>query len=97
MIADLADQLMSTKTYAAMTTIERKTCVRHIVSQVESKQELQERLQRDLGVGYCCISWHLSEPGDKTGDEARMLVKALGGLVAKNGALVMIMTPDDDF
>lgn len=97
MVADLADQLMSTKTYSAMTANERKICVRHIVSQVESEQELQERLQRDLGAGYCCINWHLSEPGDKTGDEARMLVKALGGLVAKNGALVMIMTPDDNF
>lgn len=95
MVADLADRLMSTKTYADMSANERKTCVRHVVSQVESEQELGDRLRRDLGLDYFCINWHLSEPGDKTGEEARMLVKALGGLIAKNGALVMIMTADD--
>jgi hypothetical protein len=93
----LADQLMSTKTWNDMTKNERKICIQHVVSQVESEEELRNRLQSDFALGYVAISWHLSEPGDKTGDEARMLVTALGGLVAKNGALVMIMTADDQF
>ena len=93
----LADQLISTKTWDEMSKNERKICVKHVVSQVESEQELRDRLRSDFGLGYVAINWHLSEPGDKTGDEARMLVAALGGLVAKNGALVMIRTADDSF
>ena len=93
----LADQLMSTKTWGDMDEAERRICVHHIVSQVASEEELRARLQSDLGFGYVAIEWHLSEPGDKTGEEARMLVKALGGLVSKYGALGLLMTMDDMF
>lgn len=97
LIADMAEQLLSTKTWGDMSKNELKICVRNIVSQVESEDELRERLTKELGFGYCAINWHLSDAGDKTGDEARALVKALGGLVSKNGALVKIMTADDMF
>jgi hypothetical protein len=90
----LADQLMSTKTWNDMSKNERKICIRHIVSQVESEDELRNRLQSDFDLDDVAIDWHLSKPGDKKGEEARMLVTALGGLVAKNGALVRIMTAD---
>ena len=93
----LADQLMSTKTWGDMNKNERKICIKHVVSQVESEQELRDRLQSDFSIGYVAINWHLSEPADKTGDETRMLVTALGGLVSKNGALVMIMMIDGQF
>ena len=96
LVADLADRLLTTKAWADMTDNEWKICIRNIVTSVESEEELRERLGT-LGVGSCAIDWHLAEHGDKTGDEARMLVKALGGLVAKNGALVMIMTADEQF
>ena len=94
--AEIAEQLMTDKTWVDMSTNERGVCVRFIVSQVESEEKLRERLT-ELGAKYFSIQWSLSEPGDQTGQEARMLVKALGGLVAKNGALVMIMTPDEQF
>lgn len=97
LVGDMAEQLMSAKVWRDMSKNERKICVRYIVSQVESEDELRERLTDELNIGYCAISWHLSGDGDKTGDEARALVKAMGGLVAKNGALVQIMTVDDMF
>jgi len=96
MVAGVAEWLMTNKSWVEMTKDERKACIRTSVSQVESEDELRERLA-ELGVEGFIINWHLSEPGDETGQEARMLVKALGGLVAKNGALVMIMTPDEQF
>lgn len=97
MIGTLTEVLMSTKTWHNMNADERRMCIRHIVNQVESKDDLQQRLRNELGLGCCAINWHLPVPGDKTDEEARMLVKALGGLVAKNGALVMIMTFDGSF
>ena len=97
LVGDMAEQILSAKTWRDMTKNERKICVRYIVSQVESEAELRERLTKELNFGYCAINWHLSDAGDKTGDEARALVKALGGLVSKNGALVQIMTADEMF
>lgn len=97
LIADLAEQIMSAKNWQHMTKDERKTCIRYVVSQVSSEDELRARLQSDFALGHVAINWQLSDAGDKTGDEARMLVKALGGLVSRNGALVSIMTAEDMF
>ena len=94
LIADLAEQLISTKTWGTMNTDERWTCLRYIVSQVSTEEELRDRLRSELSLGYVAFEWHLSSPDDETGNEARMLVKSLGGLVTKSGALVMIMTSD---
>lgn len=94
--AKLASLLISTKTWETMTANERKVCVQHIVTEVESELELSRRLN-DLGCTDCAINWHDVDPSDKTGLEAQALVKALGGLVAKNGALVSVMTADEDF
>ena len=93
----IADQLMSTKTWWDMTADEHKICPRAIVSPVESEEELEGRLRADLGLKLFATHWYLPEPGDKKGDEARILVKAMGGLVSKNGALVMIRTSEDTF
>ena len=97
MIGKLAEVLMSTKTWHNMNADERRMCIRHIVNQAESEDDLRQRLRNELGLSCCAINWYLPAPGDKVGEEARMLVKALGGLVAKNGALVMIMTFDGSF
>lgn len=95
--SQLAVALMDTKPWADMDKTERKLCVKYVVSQVESEEELHERLRTDFGLSYVAISWHLPDPDDKTGQEALMFVRALGGLVSKNGAMVMIMTMDDSF
>ena len=97
MIGTLAEVLMSTKTWPYMNTSERRVCIRHIVNQVESEDDLRQRLRNELGLSCCAINWSSPVHGDKTDEEARMLVKALGGLVAKNDALVMIMTAENTF
>ncbi len=90
----LAEQLMGTKTWATMNKNERDICMKHVVSQVESEQELTDRLRADFGITYAAISWHRPDDDDKVGQEGLMFVRALGGLVSKNGAMVMVMTDD---
>ena len=94
--ADIVDQLMSIKTWPHMDADERKICIHGIVSQVESEDELRRRLTEELGVGCCAINWSDVDENDKTSMEAQALLLALGGLVAKNGALVMVMTADGE-
>lgn len=90
--------IMCLKSWEDMDSGERQACVRAAVLASESEGELLENLDI-LGMGKedFSVSWHLSDPGDQTGDEARMLVRALGGLVSKNGALVMIRTAEEEF
>jgi hypothetical protein len=92
--SNLAEQLMGTKTWSNMNKKERDICLKHVVSQVESEQELTDRLRADFGITYAAINWYKPDDGDQTGQEALMFVQALGGLVSKNGAMVMIMTRD---
>lgn len=94
--AALAESLMSTKTWADMDERERKVCKFALVSDSETEDELRAKLT-SIGIDYFEISWHQVDENDKTDLEARMFVKALGGLVSKSGALVMIMTMDDAF
>lgn len=92
--AQIADALISTKTWGDMTKKERDLCVHHLVSESESEDDLRRRLA-EIGVGYVAVSWQDVDPNDKTSLEAQMIVKALGGPIAKNGALVMVSTMDD--
>lgn len=92
--AQIADALISTKTWSDMTKKERDLCVHHLVSESEREADLRQRLT-EIGVGYVAVSWQDVDPSDKTSLEAQMIVKALGGPIAKNGALVMVSTLDD--
>jgi hypothetical protein len=91
-----AELLMSTKTWYMMNGIERKTCVRHLVSQVSSEVELLKILRTELGLKNITLTWWLP-PEDEASIQARMLLKSLGGCVSGNGACVMIMTLNDQF
>ena len=86
----LAKGLMSAKSWEEMAANEQRDCIRYIVGQVESRDELKLRLEDDLNLYSSEIDWSDPVPGDKTDEEARMLIKAMGGLVAKNGATVTI-------
>lgn len=92
--AQIADALISTKTWNDMSKKERKLCIDYLVSDSESEDELRRRLS-EVGAGYVAVSWQDVDPNDKTSLEAQMIVKALGGPIAKNGAMVMISTMDD--
>src|SRR3569833_1408791 len=85
------EHLIDTTPWRDKSASQRKLCIAHTVSQVETKEELERRLQEDFGV-YACIDWYLPEPSDQAGAEARAFGQAIGGLVSKNGAMVMIMT-----
>lgn len=85
------EYLIDTVPWKDMTPDQRKMCIVYSVSQVESQEELERRLERDFGIS-ACVSWHQPDPNDRSDMEAKMLVQALGGLISKSGAMVMIMT-----
>lgn len=90
------ERLVDTVPWRDMSDDQRRMCIIYTVSQVETQKELERRLESDFGITDASIDWY--DPGDdKTGLEAQMFVKALGGLVAKSGALVSIMTFDGMF
>ena len=68
---------------------EIKVHVRRIVADSSSELELRHRLENELDISDALIVWHM--PSDQTGIEARDIGIALGGLVSKSGAMVMIM------
>lgn len=90
------EHLIDTVPWDNMTSDQRKMCIIYTVSQVESQEELERRLENDFGI-YACIDWHQPDPNDQHDMEAKMLVQALGGLISKSGAMVMIMTHDGSF
>lgn len=92
--AQIADAIISTKTWGDMNKQERKLCIDYLVSESETEAELRQRLT-EIGVGYVAVSWQDVDPNDKRSLEAQMIVRALGGPVSKNGALVMVSTMDD--
>ena len=83
------------KSYHDMTDVELKVAARHIISSSSSEGEVQQRLHDELGYPYS-IALHTSIPDDATGREARELVRGLGGLVMKNGAMAMAMMHGHD-
>lgn len=94
MRAQIADAIISTKTWIDMNKQERKICLDYLVSDSETETELRHRLT-EIGISYFAISWQDVDPNDKTSIEAQMIVKALGDPIAKNGAMVMVNTMDD--
>jgi len=78
------------KTYYDMTDPEIELAAKNIISTSSSEEEVHERLRDELDYPYS-ISLHTDIPTDSAGREARELVRALGGLVMKNGAMVMGM------
>lgn len=78
------------KQYDGMTDDEIKAAARNIVRSSSSEDEIQRRIRDELGYPYG-VSLCMEVPSDNTGREARELVRGLGGLVSKNGAMVMGM------
>lgn len=78
------------KNFRDMTNAELKSAVRHIIRTSVSEEEVRQRVRDELGYSYT-LALHTSIPDDTTGREARELVRGLGGLVMKNGAMAMAM------
>ncbi|MFA5124793.1 MAG: hypothetical protein WC473_03140 [Patescibacteria group bacterium] len=81
-------KIVESKTYDNMTDAEIKIAVRSIISSSSSEEEVKQRVRDELGCPYgICLSTDV--PTDVVGREARELVRGLGGLVMKNGAMAM--------
>ena len=81
--------------YAEMTDAEIEAAARYIITSSSSATEAQQRLRDELGYPYG-IALHITLPDDATGREARELMRGLGGLVMKNGAMAMAMMHGHD-
>lgn len=79
------------KSYAEMMDFEIEVVARHIITTSFSEAEVQQRLRDELDYPYGDIDLNTIIPNDATGMEARELLRGLGGLVMKNGAMVMAM------
>jgi hypothetical protein len=88
--------LLQEKNWFEMNKTEREASLRYLVGQAESEESLRQSLS-EVGVDDYMLSWSDVDPNDKTSLEAQALVKALGGLVAKSGALVSVDFWDYDF
>lgn len=83
------------KPFNEMGTQEIEIALRHIVTTSSSEEEIRRRIKDELKCpGHPTL--HIDQPKDQVGEEARELVKALGGLVTKTGAMVMIMIHGPD-
>lgn len=78
------------KTYKNMTNAEFRMAVREIIRTASSEEEVQRRVRDELDYPYG-LALHTSVPEDSIGREARELVRGLGGLVMRNGAMAMAM------
>jgi hypothetical protein len=78
------------KKYPNLSDAELKSAVRHIVRTSMTETEIRRRVMNELGYPHE-FSLFMETPMDRTGEEARELVRGLGGLVTKSGAMVMGM------
>jgi hypothetical protein len=75
------------KKFREMTDDELRTAAQAILRTSNSVDEARRRIREELDYPYH-ISLHADMPSDKLGYEARDLVRALGGSVMANGAMV---------
>lgn len=83
------ETLVEPQNYRRMTVPELKAAVQRIIRISDDEAEIKHRLYAELeitGAALCC-----HKPEDKVGREARGFVMALGGLITRQGAMVMIM------
>ncbi len=90
-IGQLGELVARHKSYDEMTDVEIEVAARHIISSSSSEAEVQQRLRDELGYPYGDIALRTTIPDDATGREVRELVRGLGGLVMKSGAMAMAM------
>lgn len=89
-----AEEILSTKCWSTMTSAERHLCIRHMVSKSESEDDLRRHLEEagiDAFDDELVIIWR---------DASNVSLKEcmrhgdMGGLTARNGALVGVRTKD---
>ena len=91
----MLDRLIAERPWSDMPAATRTACLHRIVGESDSQTELCQRLDAFIGAGNYEVRWKDIEPNNQVLLETQMIVKALGGLVAKSGALVSVNTYDD--
>ncbi len=76
------------KTYREMTDAEIKTVAKAIITSSSSEEEVKQRLRDELGYQYT-VAICSQVPTSVVGVEVFEIMQTLGGLVMKNGAMVM--------
>ena len=92
LVTDTANQIapgLLGKPFDSMKPVEVEIVLRHIVATSSSEEEILKRIKGELGCPYT-PSLSFKQPKDRVEREACELVKALGGLITKNGAMVMM-------
>jgi hypothetical protein len=79
--------IINHRSYHEMSDLEVEIAAKYIIRDSSSEEEIRTRLSEELGYSDD-IDMSISIPEDATGREARELLKALGGLIMKNGAMV---------
>jgi len=73
-----------------MTNDEIKQAVQQIITNSSSDEEIKQRLCDELGYPYVAAITSY-KPIDQTGREVRAIAAGIGGLIRKDGAMVMVM------
>lgn len=95
LIDSIGAVMIQHKSYDDMTDAEIEVATRFIITSSSSEAEVHQRLREELGYPYS-VALNTSIPVDAIGMEARELVRGLGGLVMKNGAMAMAMLHGHD-
>lgn len=78
--------------YSNFTRFDVKRLVRNIISSSRTDEEIRERIGKELNYPYPeGIDIHSHIPSDTVGFEARALVRALGGPIRGDGAMISLM------
>jgi len=92
----LVPEIIGNRTYYDMTDLEIKIAAEHIVRTSSSEDEAQKRISEELRYPFGNIQLDIKIPDNAVDREARELVRALGGLIMKNGAMAMAMMHGHD-
>lgn len=95
LIDSIGSILLQRECYDEMTDVQIEVAARHIISSSSSEAEVRQRIRDELGYPDE-ITLETSLPNAATGREARELVRGLGGLVMKNGAMAMAIMHGHD-
>ncbi len=90
LVSKIAAVIIERKTYDTMNDKEIEVAARHIIQDSVTEDEVRRRLREELGYRYN-VALSITLPTDDVGRGARELVRGIGGLVMKNGAMVMAM------
>lgn len=92
---ELAQQVLGRKFWPDLTPTEKAACVRHIVSEVESEEELRDRLESELRLTLKSDSIFWNPPEDDEMEGPR-LVQVFGMLLSKSNASVSISISESE-